>query len=359
MLRVSPEHFDQAISRGIVTRGQADELWTFLTQVSAASTPEVPVSAVPLAVPVASGPGFTFTEVLYYFGGLLAIGAMSLFMTLAWSGLGGVGGAAVAIAYAAGALFASRYFTGKGFSTPAGILAALAIALVPLAVYGVQDALGMWPSDRPYRDYHIWIDWRWAIMELGTLLAGALVLFFYRLPFAVMPIAVTLWYMSMDFAPLLAGGNDVSWSYRKRVSLVFGLLMIAFAMIVDIRSRRRPDYGFWLYLFGTIAFWGALSMSDSNSQIGKLLYALLNVGLVFLGAVLARRIFTICGALGVCGYLGYLSYSVFKDSLLFPFALTALGLLIVVFGVWWQRHEHELQLNFRSLLPESVRESLG
>src|SRR5581483_8852729 len=121
----------------------------------------------------------------------------------------------------------------------------------------------------PYRDYQYWIDARWAVMELGTLLAGALVLFFYRLPFAVMPIAVTLWYMSMDFAPLLAGGVDPAWKYRKIVSMVFGLAMIVLALYVDVRTHRRPDYAFWLYLFGTLAFWGALSMEDSRSQLGR------------------------------------------------------------------------------------------
>lgn len=135
--------------------------------------------------------------------------------------------------------------------------------------------------------------------------------------------------------------------------------MLAVAIYIDFRSRRRPDYAFWLYLFGTIAFWGALSMSDSGGQLGKFLYAVLNIGLIFLGALLSRRIFTVCGGIGVFGYLGYLSYTVFKDSLMFPFALTALGLLIVVFGIWWQKHEEELHRNFRSLLPGSLREALG
>ena len=34
------------------------------------------------------GPGFAFVNVLYYFGGLMAIGAMSLFMTLGFEAMG-------------------------------------------------------------------------------------------------------------------------------------------------------------------------------------------------------------------------------------------------------------------------------
>jgi hypothetical protein len=38
---------------------------------------------------------------------------------------------------------------------------ALAIALVPLAIYGAQDMLGYWPeSEMGYRDYHYRIVWQ-------------------------------------------------------------------------------------------------------------------------------------------------------------------------------------------------------
>jgi len=246
----------------------------------------------------------------------------------------------------------------KGFPTPAGILAALAVSLVPLAIYGFQQALKMWPETRAYRDYHYWIDWRWAVMEIGTLVAGGGILYAFRLPLVVMPLSVTLWYMSMDFAPLLAANHSADLETQKLVSITFGIAMIALAILVDIQTRRRPDYAFWLYIFGTLAFWGGLSSLDSGSQLGKFLYSLINVGMIFFGAVLARRIFSICGGLGVFGYLGYLSYSVFKDSILFPIALSVLGLALVGVGLWWQRHETNIRLHFRAMLPGGLRDAL-
>lgn len=345
MLQVSPELVDSAVHKGILTREQADRLWRFFEE----SRP--PVSH--------TGPSFTFTNVLYYLGAMLAIGAMSLFMTVGWQALGGWGMFGIAVLYAGAALAASRVLLRRGLSTPAGILAALAIVLVPLAIYGAQEAMGLWSDGRAYREYHYWIDARWAVMELATLAAGVLVLFWYRLPFAVMPVAVTLWYMSMDLAPLFAGGVDDDWKYRKLVSMVFGIVMLAVALYVDARSRRRPDYAFWLYIFGTFAFWGALSMMSSDGQFGKFLYACLNVTLVMAGAVLGRRVLTACGALGLFGYLGYLSYSVFKDSILFPLALTVLGLALVAAGVWWQRHELRIRSQFRGLLPAGLRDAVA
>ncbi len=230
---------------------------------------------------------------------------------------------------------------------------------MPLAVYGLQVGLGFWAEGFEYRDYHTRIDWRWLLMELATLAVGAVMLWRYRLPFLVMPVAVTLWYMSMDLAPFLAGGEDPDWELRKLVSLWFGLLMIPLAFWVDIRSRHDRDYAFWLYLFGVVAFWGGLSLMKSDSELSKLLYFAINLFLIVLGAVLSRRVFVVFGGLGCAGYLSYLAYDVFKDSLLFPFLLTLIGLGVIYLGFLWQRHEEKIGARLQSWLPEALRELLA
>lgn len=313
--------------------------------------------------PVAAGPRFSFTNTLYYFGGMLAIGAMTLFMTLGWELFGPWGVLALALGYMAGALLVARQLLGRGLPTPAGILATLAVCLVPLAVWALQSGLGLWPVDGPssYRDYHRLIDWRWLTLELVTLGAAVVMLKLYRLPFMVMPVAVTLWYLSMDVAHMLMVKDGFDWQFTRDVSLVFGLFTCALAVWVDLRTRLardsqdRQDFAFWLYLFGALMFWGGLSLRDSHSEMGKLLYALLNVGLVFVGAAIGRRVFTVLGAIGVAGYLGHLAYRVFADSLLFPFALTLLGLGVVALGIWWQRHEAALHDTLAGWLPPALR----
>src|SRR5262245_61819292 len=100
----------------------------------------------------------------------------------------------------------------------------------------------------------------------GTLAIGAILLWRYRFPFMLMPIAVTLWYMSMDFAQFLAGGErSFNWETHKIVSVYFGLGMTLLAFWVDLRSRASRDYAFWLYLFGVLTFWGGLTSMNSNS----------------------------------------------------------------------------------------------
>src|SRR5207247_730974 len=123
------------------------------------------------------------------------------------------------------------------------------------------------------------------------------------LPFMLMPVAVTLWYMSMDIVPFLFGADRVyDWEIRKFISLWFGLAMVLVAFWVDLRSRLSRDYAFWLYLFGVLAFWGGLSLMKSGSELGKLGYCGINVAMILLGAVIGRRVFAVFGGLGVAGY---------------------------------------------------------
>ncbi len=333
---------EPAVRAGILSAAQADRLIEFLSNdISQSETAR-----------------FSFVHVLYYLGGMIAIGAMSLFMTLAWSRLGGWGGTVTACFYILLFVSMTHWFAARpGLYIPAGIMATLAVVTVPLAIFSFQNALGHWDG-RAYRDYHVWIDWRWIFIEFGTLAAGAIMLWRYRFPFMVMPIAVTLWYMSMDLAPFLYGPDYFNWEIRKWVSLWFGLATVAFAFLIDLRSRDSRDYAFWLYLFGVIAFWGGMSLMQSDSEVKKAVYCAINLAMVLVGAILGRRVFAVFGGLGIAFYLGHLAHKVFADSLLFPFALTLIGLAVIGVGVMWQRREKEWSSAVRGILPGEIRELL-
>lgn len=328
-----------AVDRGLLSEPQAGRLWAFLEE-RARDTPH-----------------FRAAHVLYYLGGLVAIGAMTLFMTLGWERFGGWGLFLIAAGYAAAGLWLTEFFLKRSrLPIPAGIVATFVVALTPLAVYGLQAAMGWWAEGRPYREFHTMIDWRWMFMELATLASGAILLWRYRLPFLVMPVAVTLWYLSMDLTPYLFGEADASWHLREAVSLWFGLAVLLLALWVDIRTRHAADYAFWLYLAGVAAFWGGLSMMNSDSELAKFAYLCINLGMIGVAAILSRRVFAVFGALGVAGYLGHLAYQVFKDSMVFPFALTAIGLAVIYLGVLWQRHEKGISRSLRRFLPPAMRE---
>lgn len=333
---------DAAVARALLSDEQADRLWAFFAEQGKGT------------------PRFRFAHILYYLGGLVAIGAMTLFMTLGWERFGGPAIFGIAVAYLVLAVVLTQMLLGRDHPIPAGITGALAVALVPLAVYGLQQWLGLWPDAREaYRDYHYHIDWRWLMMEFATLIAGAAMLWRYPLPFMTMPIAVTLWYMSMDLVPFLLGGDtgwSGNWELRKHVSLWFGLAMCLLALWVDLRALKDRDYAFWLYLFGVATFWGGLSSLNSNSEIGKLVYCGINVAMIFAGAALGRRVFAVFGGLGIAFYLGHLAQRVFRDSMLFPLALSLIGLAVIYAGIVWQRREEAINAWLRGWLPGPLRE---
>lgn len=337
------QHLEQASQQGLLKPEQIEPLWTFLQN-----------------QPVESAQ-FRATHILFYLGGLIAMAAMSLFMTLGWQSFGGIGMFLIACAYGLLACLLADWLLWRKYQPiPAGLLAALAVTMVPLAIYGLQYHLGYWGERHTaYRDFHRYIDWRWLMMELGTLLFGAILLWRYKLPFMVMPLAVVLWYLSMDLTPFLFHDEDISWHLRRQVSMVVGALMLLLAFGVDIRTRHSLDYAWWLYLFGLMAFWGGLSMQSSDSEWSKFGYCLINLGLIALGGMLGRRMFAVFGGMGVAGYLGYLAWDLFKDSILFPFVLSFIGLAMIWLGLRWQKHEDVIQAALRRYLPESVRELLA
>jgi hypothetical protein len=352
-MTVKREDLQAAADAGVLDPREIDGLLAFLSQRGARS-------------PAQHAARFSGTHVLYYLGGMLAIGAASLFATLAVEALGMGALLVLSVLYALAAMAIAARLERQGFGIPAGIFATLAIALVPLAVFALQHVLGFWADGshaQHYRDYHRYIDWRWLMMEFSTLAAGAVLLWRFRYPFLMMPIAVTLWYMGMDIVPMLLMPDNTgdwfsgaAWELRKRISLAFGMLMLLLAFFIDLRSRHDKDYAYWLYLFGLLTFWGALSMLGSGQLAGKLVYLAINFGLVFIGAVLGRRVFAVFGGIGIAMVLGDLSWGLFKNSFAFVLVLTLLGFALIGAGLWWSRREELIAARLRSVLPAQLRE---
>lgn len=335
-MNISRKNLEDAVSENIISADQAERLHEYLSRL-----PSV-------------GPTFNFTNVLYYLGGLIAIGAMTLFMNLGWESFGGWGIFFISLAYAGVGLKLAGLFQTKGHSVPAGICATFSVALTPLAIYGLQQALDLWPDESVYREYHKYIKWHWLYMEFGTLIAGLIAVWRYRYPFLVLPIALTLWYMSMDVAVMIMG-DYYDFEFRGVVSMYFGILLILTAFWTDIRSQGSVDYAFWLYMFGVIAFWCGMTAQDSDGELSKFFYCCINLLMIGVGVVIVRRVFVVFGAIGTCLYFGHLAREVFEDSWLFPISLTAIGLLIIYLGVAWQKNEKTLTKKARSFLPEKLK----
>jgi hypothetical protein len=336
-MKISQEDLNWAADQGLISKEQAGQLWGAFSGRESTSSP------------------FDLAHLAYYFGALVVISAMGWFMTLGWERFGGGGIFLISALYALlFALSGKTLWYKENLVVPGGLLFTLAVWMTPLAVYGLERMAGFWPASDPgtFRDFHEWIRGSWILMELATILTGLIALRFIRFPFLTFPVAFALWYMSMDLTPLIVGNDHFTWHARLWVSAIFGLVMLVFAYVVD--HRTEADYAFWLYLFGTMAFWGGLSLMESGSEVAKFIYCLVNVGLMVLSVFLDRRVFIVFGALGVFGYLGHLSWTIFKDSMVFPFALTFIGILVIYVGVQYQRNQQKIAAAVLGVIPPEM-----
>ena len=339
------EHFEakdlaRAVDAGLLSAEQEQTLLRFLRQ-----QPQ-------------QQPAFQLAHVAFYLGALLIMGAMGWLLSEAWMRVGDGALLGVALLYITLLTGAGLAMQRRGQMIPGGVLAAVAVSIVPLAVFAIERLTGFWPLDDVQSDYHNYyryVQGGWLLMEVATVCAGLLVLRLIPFPFIVMPIAVALWFMSMDLSEWFYG-EVFTWEQRQNVSLWFGLGLLLVFVLIDGRTRR--DYAFWGYLAGLLAFWGGLTSMNSDSEVGKALYCLINVGLMLLAVLLRRPMFMVFGALGVAAYLGYLSYEVFAESLLFPLVLSLIGVAVIGLGLLYQKHRERLSEKLRAALPASLMEWL-
>jgi hypothetical protein len=337
-MEIYRKDLDAVVSEGLITTQQAEAIWGRLEQREP------------------NRPKFDLPHVAYYFGALIVISAMGWFMTEAWERFGGGGIFLISTLYALGFVLAGKtLWHDQNQRIPGGLLFTMAVCMTPLIVYGLERLTGIWPQGDPggYSGFHIWVKGSWFLMELATIAAGLLALRFVRFTFLTAPIAFSLWYMSMDLTPLVFGRMDFTWDERLWVSLWFGLVMLLVAFGVD--QRTKQDYAFWGYLFGMLAFWGGLSMMDSKDELSKFFYFLINLGLMFISVLLQRRVFIVLGSLGVFGYLAHLSHEIFKDSLLFPVALSLIGILVIYLGIQYQKNRPAIELFILDRIPAGLR----
>ncbi|HJQ31178.1 MAG TPA: hypothetical protein VJ866_03315 [Pyrinomonadaceae bacterium] len=340
-LVLSASDIRRAANEGVLPRGDAERLidWgyeqrfnrTLLAEPAAGPAPE-------------TRKGLNAVTVAYYFGAMLMISACAWFLGDKWEALGPRGVFVTVLLYGLVALRLGLWLRRKGYAVGGGLLVTVAVCLTPLLVYTVEDMLGLWPGARPgeYGDFYPRVHGSWIVMELATMAAALVALRFVKFGFLTAPLAYSFWFFSMDVAEWLFG-QELSRNGRCWVSVLVGVLTVLVGYGLE-RTHRRPgvprteDFAFWCYLFGLLAFWCGMTFMDSDSELGRVVYALINVGLVGLGVKLRRAVFVVFGVLGVHVYLGHLAYEVFKDSVLFPFALALLGLSVILVTVLAQKY---------------------
>jgi hypothetical protein len=343
------QRLEAAAEAGIITRDQAMRLATFLAQEPAAA---------PVELSTDQPTRFDVSHLLWYAGALIVIGAMTIFSAIAYRQAGPQALIWTALAYAIAFVIMGRHFWNRpGLRTPGGLLIACAVAMAPLAIYGLQGTLGVWPdignNHADYPTFTAWLNASWVFMSLGAIFAGVVALAFFPFPFITVILAVAAWLLAVDlvpwFLPAHSGDTDL------QASICFGIAAIILAWLLDLRRWRDGDFPFWIHIVGIVALWGGITAQDSSSEIAKAIYAVFNIGLLVLAVYLMRRVYAAFGALGLSLYLGHLAADVFEDSLLFPLALSAIGLAVIGIGIWYFRRRDAITRWISRSIPSALQ----
>ena len=174
--------------------------------------------------------------------------------------------------------------------------------MVPFAVYSLERGLGWWPKGQDpgvFQDFRVYIRSGWVLMEVATAVVGLTYVYFVRFPFLFAPVSFSLWFLSMDLAPILPQYTDNLYQTRRWVSVLFGLFTIIAGYGAELVLGNHPDFGFWLYLFGMIPFWFSLMIEFPDQELLHSVQLIVNACLVLVGSQLGKMMFEWFGIIGM------------------------------------------------------------
>ncbi|MCL2184369.1 MAG: hypothetical protein FWB86_00750 [Treponema sp.] len=333
-MKYTDEQLNDAVKNEIFTNEQIDQFKEFVNKNN-------------------SGQITKFQKLLYYGGGLLIISAMTWLMTTNWKNFGAVGVTIISAVYFIIFFFAGEFlFFKKNLEVAGGILYSVSIAIIPLFVFSLLKAFDFWPENWEYNDYYFWIKGKWLILELSLIAVALPILLRTKFSFIVFLIAGSLWFLSMDIIPIIEKTTKITWTERANISIIFGTIMILIGYFADIKFKK--DYAFWMYLFGLIILSSGLSVFYNVNLFKFIVLGIANLILIFVSLFLNRNAFLVFGTIGLIQFLSRLSWKYFEDSVIFPFALTIIGVLLIVLGIYFQKNRKNIEEKLIKKLPSYI-----
>jgi len=274
-------------------------------------------------------------KVLYYGGGLLIILAMTWLMATSWSIFGATGLAVVSALYFILFLLAGYFvYFKKKMELAGGILFSVSILITPLFLFSLLQIFEFWPERISL------------LLEISVILVALPILFKTRFPFIVFLIVGALWAFSMDIVLITFEIEYLTWA---NLSIIFGLCMIGIGYFSDFKFKK--DYAFWMYLFGLITLLFGLSVFYMAEIYKFVLPGIISLLLILFSLFINRTVFLVFGTIGLTEFLCLLSWRFFEGSLLFPFAVTIIGILLIIFGILVQKNRKNIEEKFIKKLP--------
>ena len=322
IMKYTDEHLDEAIKNNIFTEEQVEQFRKY------AQYPDKQVTK--------------FQKTLYYIGALLIISAMTWLMADSWGRFGARGISFISAMYFVVFLIAGYFvFFKKKLEIAGGLLLTIPIAVTPLLAFSILEILGVWNQGG-----------QWRILYISTILVALPILIKTKFPFHVFPISVALLFLSMDIVEGIGRTHSLTWEKQALIIRIFGFCMIAVGYLADIKFKK--DYSFWLYLFGSMTLLVGLSEFSNRNVFGFILLGAVSVLMILFSLFINRNVILVFGSIGLVQLLSRLSWSFFRHSILFPLALTAIGVLLILAGIFFQRNRTRIDENIIKRLPKFI-----
>lgn len=268
-------------------------------------------------------------NLLYFFGGCIAIGAMFFFLEATLPLFNHWQFVSIIFLYMLAGLAIAHIFYKLEMDTPASLVFIFVILITPIAVYSLFSTLGYWELPQKYNNnYYMLKSYHSHELELATLIMAGVLFYFYRYPFILMPICLVLFIFTIDNG------------YSEKL---YGALMMSLGITIDIYHKKKIDFAFWLYFFGVGAFWLSIYSEHFSNEYIWFGFLLMNIIFILGGVVFSRTLFLIYGTIGFVGYVTHLGFDVFAKSVGFPFILSLIGLGLIIIGVIVKKNKNHRQ----------------
>jgi hypothetical protein len=336
---ISGDDVGRWVERGIITAEQRDAILQ------------------DLAARGATGGGLNLTTLLYYGGGLLVLVAYTVFLGLQWMDMNEIARIVISgVSLLFFAVVAQVLLQDRRFQLPGELLQVVAVAIIPLFVFALLDAAGVWPHDPSRYDYQpqyyrpvadalrrqYQIDLTWARMGLaGATMAGALLAFrLSRSPFVLIAALIALGSLIVDASIQIQGGNLVYDLGTGQTLIIAAMGASVLVAGIGLRDHTERDYSTWLFISGLAAVAIGLASrtfpSDAATAWGAV-WMICAITVLALSIPLQQRLFAAAGLAAIFAYLGKLVFDVFNSDATAALAMALLGLIVLGGGLLYQR----------------------